>query len=415
MNKTSVLALSSLVLLFVGHTLAFTLASSSQAFIALVIFIDILVAILLTILYRSLGRKSREMAVKFLSDAEQPDKINIMARLPEEGEEWQRQFNSWLQRIDDQITNIYASTARLIPMSDELKDTYSSMAQKASMQEHHGLNLNTAMHEVSEASDALVEQVDNINQAIDDGTDAIEVGTHVSNDTQQAIQKLASQIDQAAVYTGNLKENSEKIGTIIDVITSIADQTNLLALNAAIEAARAGEQGRGFAVVADEVRTLAERTNQSTQEVRQMVEQIQQGTASVYSAMKLGRDSTEKTVELVSESRKQLQQVEQLMHSIDDQTTQINMFISRQKEVSKRAQVSVDAMVELNSDAMENSKIQAVTSEDLLGLASSLRHKIEIFEFNDAHWTDNKREKLRPETLEAASHLLEDEGDIEMF
>ncbi len=414
MSKRCTLLFSiSMIVLVIGHLLAYLTTTTAPSFMGFVLLTDIIVAVLLTVLYRRITKQSSAHFMGFLEQAGHQGKLNIAARLSGNDQPWQREFNQWMQRIDDQMTALYSSSARLVPMSGELKDTYSSMIQKAAMQEHHGLTLSESMHEVSEASEALIAQVDDINQAVDQANEAVTAGSIGATATQQSISELSSQIGEVTAYISTLKEDSDKINTIIGVITGIADQTNLLALNAAIEAARAGEQGRGFAVVADEVRSLAERTSKSTQEVRQMVEQIQSGTDRVHAAMELGMRSTEKTVELVTRSQQQLQQIEHSMQTIDGQATQINAFIDRQKGVSTKAQVSVDAMVELNSAALESSKIQAVTSDDLLNLAEVLRNKFEAFEFNDAIWTDQKRTRLRSES--AAYHAPEEKGEIELF
>lgn len=403
---------ASMLLLVAGHLLTYFITGSSPGNLGLILLVDLIVGVLLAILYLRISRQSSAHFREFLKLAGSQGNLNIRARLQGNDQPWQQEFNQWLQRIDDQLTALYSSSARLVPMSGELRDTYSSMMQKAAMQEHHGITLSEAMHEVSEASEALIIQVDDINQAVDQANEAVAAGSQGAGETQQAIRDLSAQISEVTTYISTLKEDSDKINTIIGVITGIADQTNLLALNAAIEAARAGEQGRGFAVVADEVRSLAERTSQSTQEVRQMVEHIQGGTDRVHAAMELGRQSTENTVGLVSRSLQHLQQIEQSMQIIDSQATQIGAFIGRQKGVSTKAQGSVDAMVELNADALEGSKIQAVTSDDLLNLATVLREKLEAFEFNDAIWTDQKRTKLRSEERASVEQV---EGEVELF
>ncbi|KZN63157.1 hypothetical protein N473_17155 [Pseudoalteromonas luteoviolacea CPMOR-1] len=288
-------------------------------------------------------------------------------------------LNAGLATIEHLICEVYTCSARLAPMADDLRDTYASMTQKATIQHAHGEDLAESINRMLVVSRELDENLEKIYNSVESATEAVKKTRIDTDNSQQSLLSLASHIRQTSEQIETLKTDSDAISAVIDVINSIAEQTNLLALNAAIEAARAGEQGRGFAVVADEVRNLAARTSQSTQEVRSMVSKIQAGTDSAHSLMLLALEETDKTVQLSEESTKEVDQIEHAMLDINAMSHSIHAQVSQQKLVSDEAQSSIESMVELNSDALSSSKIQAVSSADLLNLSSSIHEKLSIF------------------------------------
>jgi methyl-accepting chemotaxis protein len=159
-------------------------------------------------------------------------------------------------------------------------------------------------------------------------------GQAVVDRTINAIDALASEVDRAANVIHRLEQDSDKIGTVLDVIKGIAEQTNLLALNAAIEAARAGEQGRGFAVVADEVRTLASRTQQSTAEIQQMIERLQAGAQEAVSVMEDSRSRASDSVSSAQSAGQSLESITRSVASITDMNTQIASAADEQSALS---------------------------------------------------------------------------------
>lgn len=308
-------------------------------------------------------------------------------------------LNQKSQKVDELLTEIYASTARLTPMSKEINDAHHSLQQKAVMQDQMGNNLNSAFAQIFEAAMELHEDLSVISEEVKNSNNTVNEANNGATKTCESIQQLTEHLDNATSHIIQLQKDSNQINDIIDVITSIADQTNLLALNAAIEAARAGEQGRGFAVVADEVRTLAEKTGASTQEVRDMVARIQEGTSAVSQSMEIGAKSSNETLTMSTEASAQLNQTLNSISSINNLTKNLMAASTRQQNIAEKAREEIKDMVDLNADVVHGNEQQSITGEDMSKLALKLKAMLDRFDFNDAVWDDASRSKLRePET-----------------
>ncbi len=205
--------------------------------------------------------------------------------------------------------------------------------------------------EVDQVATAMTEMSATVHEVARNATEAAEAAQRADEETGkgkmvvsqaiEAIDLLANEVNDAAQVIHRLEQDSDEIGAVLDVIRGIAEQTNLLALNAAIEAARAGEQGRGFAVVADEVRTLAQRTQQSTQEIQNMIERLQSGAQDAVKAMEQGRSRAQVGVEQAAEAGVSLETIAQAVGTISDMNTQIATAAEEQSVVAEEINLNI--------------------------------------------------------------------------
>lgn len=328
--------------------------------------------------------------------------------------------NEQASKADDQILTVLQSSMRLVPMSQELHETYSNLAQKASIQDLNGQNISRVVKELIHINGQVEGNVSAIVDGLTKGQEYASNAQDVIDKTVGNINNLAGVMENAGGQIAQLKEQGDKIVNILDVINGIAEQTNLLALNAAIEAARAGEAGRGFAVVADEVRGLAERTYQSTVEVKDMIEIIQRITQQVVESMGDGQNMTQQAVEMTTDSRDQLYQVINTVNEVNEQVKQVNVSLEAQRAHADETNVSIETLVELNSNALENTKLQAVSSHDLVKLSENLRSNLAMFKVSETDFSTAKRKQGRlqevveqDESQSAGDHPAED--DVELF
>jgi len=230
-----------------------------------------------------------------------------------------------------------------------------------------------------QTSTEVIQSANRVVAAADSAEISAQQGKHVVEDTRYAMEQLMNYISEAKPKVEDLSRNSDNISQILEVITSIADQTNLLALNAAIEAARAGEQGRGFAVVADEVRSLARRTQDSVVEIRQVIADLQSGTRQVVSAILSSHEQANITQQ---RSQQAVEMIEQITHSIGTiqaMSTQIETAIREQGKVSSEISQNVNNIRTASETVTKAAEESSVMLDGLREFAGQQQRLVEQF------------------------------------
>ncbi len=277
------------------------------------------------------------------------------------------------------FTQLKQSIDQLDQSSSKLKNTSSIMAGSARDQLGRTDLVATAMHEMSATAQDVANSAATAAVAANQADRAAQEGEQVMQSTITMITRMSGEIENTAGVIQQLDEDSRRISTVLEVIRNIADQTNLLALNAAIEAARAGEHGRGFAVVADEVRTLAKRTADSTAEINTIITTVQSGTKDAVQAIASSRLLSSDSVEKVTEAGDMLQQITKAISEIHNMTQQIATAAEEQTSVVEDISRNLIEIKDIATDNQDNANVTEGTSHQLHTISSELHqtmHKL---------------------------------------
>ena len=237
----------------------------------------------------------------------------------------------------------------------------------------------SATTEMSSTSQSVLSSANDALGEIKHADDEAERVKTISGRNRATIEQLAGEVDAASQVINQLQQDSASIGGILDVIRGIADQTNLLALNAAIEAARAGEQGRGFAVVADEVRTLASRTQESTSEIQTMIESLQTGAGKAVTVMDAGKAKAADCVNQSEEADKALETITHAVHQAFDRSSQIATAAEEQSVVAHEISENLESIVAIAEQTTAGSKQTAASSSEVAKLSEELQQSVQEF------------------------------------
>jgi methyl-accepting chemotaxis protein len=277
------------------------------------------------------------------------------------------------------VGEILSNVDRLSAAADKLSRITEQSKQGVTRQNAGTEQVAAAMNEMSSTVQEVAHNAGNAAQAALEADKEAKTGQEVVKGAIGSIHTLASEVQRTSHVILKLKDDSMSIGAVLDVIRGIAEQTNLLALNAAIEAARAGEQGRGFAVVADEVRSLATRTQQSTQEIQGMIERLQLGASEAVSAMEQGRVKAEASVDQTAKVQASLESITQMVYRIRDMNAQIAHAAEEQSLAAEEINRNVLNISEASAKTLDGAEQTAEASEELARLSGNLQEVVGRF------------------------------------
>ncbi|MEC6831790.1 methyl-accepting chemotaxis protein [Photobacterium toruni] len=355
--------------------------SALQQLIITAIIITLLVIVFLTVLvnflFRDLNRVSAALAEIASGEGDLTRRLEPHSN--DEVGQLAHNFNLFVSNLHSMLTRLSLVSSTLNQQSHITASQAEERSTRIQFQQDEINMVATAINEMAAATHEIASNAENTARTSEETVLASGHGSIQVNQSQQSIASLAQEVETATGVISELNSHAQSINTILSTIQGIAEQTNLLALNAAIEAARAGEQGRGFAVVADEVRVLSQRTHASTQEIQQMIETLQQTTSQAVGIMDDSRHLAETSVDDANSASASLSQITTAVNNISDMATQIASAAEEQSSVTSEITRNTEGIRDVSNELAIEANEAAKQAVELSTLSHELQQEINRF------------------------------------
>lgn len=357
-------------------------ATQKQFDVSAYIAVTIVILLAMTVLYFYMNRSLKplqELGNTLHDIAKGQLSHDVIVTSDDEIGQLQSAMKATVDQLRDMMMQINGVTEQLNASAGQMSSITEDTNNGVRRQQSETDQVATAINEMTATVQEVARNATEAAKAASDADQESQTGKQVVNATIHSIEALAAEVDKASQVINKLENESNSIGTVLDVIKNIAEQTNLLALNAAIEAARAGEQGRGFAVVADEVRTLASRTQQSTQEIQTMIEKLQLQASDAVKVMNASRTQSQNSVDQARKAGSSLDAISRAVSTINDMNIQIATATEEQSAVTEEVNNNIVNISHVAERSAEGAMQIAEATSELNQLAYNLQSLVGRF------------------------------------